>query len=129
MEDLMRRLKRIRENALLSDREKQTMDEAMYLLRGLREPPKARVLTAEEVMTAPAGTTLWEECLDGFDRTAHLALVWIDDAGRIGDMEAWVRREDVGRCMKPDMDGGMMRWWNWKPSEEERRAAAWNDRE
>ena len=120
---LIVRLRMIRDGAMLSTRERETIEEAMAMIRGLPPETPPRVLDGAELMDLPDGVVIWEEGRDG---DGHETLAPVLAAGnRIGDMDCWMWAKDAPLAMLPDEDGSMFRWWTKRPTDEERRKTAW----
>lgn len=122
---LIRRLEKIAENQALGTADKKAVSMAAGMIRELKTLKDARVLTADEVTRTPAGTVLWEELYDGYDGSRRIYPVLVDGAGRIGDTEVSILKEEAAASMLPDEAGCRLRWWNLRPSEEEREAWPW----
>lgn len=100
-------------------------------------PPKARLLTLDEIQAAPDERVLWEEVRIDWARLAgpskyhamvHGGTVEIQIAPvvKVGDqlIGGW-GDTDISPEMFGDHNSGWIRYWDARPTDQEREAAAW----
>lgn len=89
------------------------------------DPDEAQVVDTETVLTVPEGTVLWEEMQMSEGGPSRVVPVMKDAAGRLGDLDAYMKPADIASAGLPDEVGSRIRWWDRRPSDERRAMTPW----